>query len=217
MSVFFGIGPMGKGCWSAIFRTARRWPGRRLGWVAGLFLVAAAGFAGCDDTVDGLVISGARFVEVAETAQLTATLHQGHSSENVTTTSLWLSQDEDFATVGGTTGLVTGIDEGQATISNYYSGFQADFTITVTDTNTGTLVLTPDPVAVAVGSTRQLTATHSEDGDVTALAVWQSSNLGVASVDDAGLVMGLALGTSDITATYNTVSATVTVQVSAAP
>ncbi len=73
---------------------------------------------------------------------------------------------------------------------------------------------------LSAGMSQQLTATGSySDGstkDLTASAVWSSSNSSVASVSNAGVAKALALGSSQITATQSNLSGQVSLTVSAA-
>ncbi len=70
------------------------------------------------------------------------------------------------------------------------------------------------PTSVCPGATAGLTGTGTPDGTTP----WTSSNTGVATVDNAGNVTGIAAGTSDITYTdINGCSNTVTITVNATP
>jgi hypothetical protein len=60
-------------------------------------------------------------------------------------------------------------------------------------------------VAILLDQTQQI---------VTTSASWQSSNLAVATVDAAGIVTALSIGTTDITATLDTLEATASLTVS---
>jgi uncharacterized protein YjdB len=84
------------------------------------------------------------------------------------------------------------------------------------------LTLTPSSQILSVnGGTIKFTLTSTPAGgtaqDVTASSSWISSNVNVATVDttsNRGFVTAVAVGTTTITATYNSqqISATVTVQ-----
>lgn len=72
------------------------------------------------------------------------------------------------------------------------------------------LAITPANSSVAVGSTRQLTATGTySDGSTTNLTSsvsWTSSDLTIETVSNSGLVTGVGLGTAMITASSGSVS-----------
>lgn len=82
------------------------------------------------------------------------------------------------------------------------------------------VALSPSNPTVEVGSTLQLTATatledlHTEV--VTADSTWTSSTGGVATVSAGGLVTGVAVGETTISATHDDVTGTVVVEVVAA-
>jgi hypothetical protein len=73
---------------------------------------------------------------------------------------------------------------------------------------------------VAVGDTLRLTATVIDGNGVpitTAVVQWSSSQPNVATVTESGLVVGVAAGTTTITARYGTASASVLIQVDGDP
>lgn len=81
-----------------------------------------------------------------------------------------------------------------------------------------TVVITPSTVSIQVGSSVQFTAkAYNSLGQLRghALFDWKSSNTGIATVDTSGKVLGLAAGSSTITATtrYSKVSSTAIVTV----
>jgi len=78
--------------------------------------------------------------------------------------------------------------------------------------------VTPESASILVGDTQQFTAmgTYSDDTtvDITAEAVWTSSNAAVATVD-GGLATGVAEGTTTITATLDGISGSASLEVAA--
>ena len=74
----------------------------------------------------------------------------------------------------------------------------------------------PSPTFYAVGETGTLSATHvSAEGDSTheASVIWSSGDAGVASVDTRGRVTAVGEGITDVTATYDSVTASIAVEV----
>ncbi|WP_395047058.1 T9SS type B sorting domain-containing protein, partial [Flavobacterium sp.] len=130
----------------------------------------------------------------------------GSATANATTP--WASSNTGVATVSNT-GLVTGVLVGTAIITYTNSNgciITATVTINALPTITGTL-------SACVGLTTQLT------GSATANATnpWVSSNSGVATVSNTGLVKGVSVGTAIITYTNSNgcvITATVTVNAS---
>lgn len=80
------------------------------------------------------------------------------------------------------------------------------------------IAVTPDPAAAAIAGNTQMTATAtltpSGTRDVTNAAVWASSDMTKATVNNGGLVHGVAAGTANITATYAGATDSVVVTVS---
>jgi uncharacterized protein YjdB len=93
------------------------------------------------------------------------------------------------------------------------NGFFVDPTLT-------TLTVTPVTPAVVAGSTLQMTATGTyDDGsskNISGTAGWSTSDATIATVNAAGLLSGVAVGTATITANSAAISGTTTVTVQVA-
>jgi uncharacterized protein YjdB len=74
------------------------------------------------------------------------------------------------------------------------------------------IVITPATPTMQVGSTLNFTATGTyEDGstgDITSQVTWSSDTAATATIDTTGLATAIAIGTSNISATLNSISAT---------
>jgi len=113
---------------------------------------------------------------------------------NTLTGGTWTSDNNASATVT-TTGLVTAIAQGTATIS---------YTVTNScGTDSKTFAITVNAAApvvdVITGTTTICPATTTQLADVTAGGTWTSNLPAVATVDGTGLVSGIATGTATIT------------------
>ncbi len=99
----------------------------------------------------------------------------------------WSSSNVTIATVGSSTGLVTGINTGVATISyTLNAGCFATIAVTVMTLP----VATTGPSSVCVGLTAQL---------INTTGTWTSSAPGIAVVSGSGLVSGISVGNATIT------------------
>ena len=159
-------------------------------------------------------------LEVGDTHQLTAV---ARTSEGMMVGGVdfeWSSDDIDVASVDQT-GLVSAVDAGMANITAMAEGVtSAPVVITVAEPPpvVASIMVSPSAMTMEVGGTFQFEATAlTADGmaipDVQ--FTWMSDDDGIATVDDTGLVTGLAAGTAMITASANNVTsmpATVTIE-----
>lgn len=129
----------------------------------------------------------------------------------------WTSSDPTVATVDST-GLVTAIDEGTATITASCEGAFANCEVKVNakpDNREPTITIAPVAVELTAGDSIQLTVTTTEVDD--AEVEWSTSDSAIATVDSTGLLTAIAEGAAVITATCEGVSATCEVKVNAKP
>lgn len=165
--------------------------------------------------VELLVMSvrGVSQMRVRDTAQLSAvgTLSDG-TTQDLTATAAWQSSNPAVASVSGG-GLVRAIGPGGVDISATYLGASGSLTVTVE-----TCVLSVRGQSrMTAGETAPFTAVVTcPDGttqDRTANATWSSSNTQVATVDAKGIVTALRTGGVDIRASYQDLTARLSVQV----
>jgi uncharacterized protein YjdB len=136
-------------------------------------------------------------VAVGRTYQSTATVApSGATNKSVT----WSSSNTGIATVNST-GLVTGVANGTATITvtTVDGSFTASLTVTVV-TPVTSVSLNVGSLALTVAATSQLTATVLPAGAGNKGVTWTTSNASVATVVN-GLVRAVANGTATITVT----------------
>ncbi len=83
-------------------------------------------------------------------------------------------------------------------------------TVTVAARTLSSIAVTPAGASLAVGATQQFTATgtysDSSTSNVSASASWTSGTPGVATITSAGLATAVASGSTQITATLNSIS-----------
>jgi hypothetical protein len=127
------------------------------------------------------------------------------------------------ASIDGAT--VVADSAGQATVSVFYEGLEADTTLTVTAVTLTALAISPTNPTVALGASQQFTATGTySDGstqNLTSLVSWTATDIApavdVASIDEFGLATGNQAGQSLITASYMGLGASTTLTVAAGP
>ncbi|WP_419937582.1 Ig-like domain-containing protein [Candidatus Palauibacter sp.] len=138
---------------------------------------------------------------LGRTAQLVAEVRDqvGRVMEGVPVA--WSSSDTTVATVDSA-GLVTAVGGGASTVAASAGEASGEALVTVMQA-AGSVVVTPTVDTVALGDTLRLVA-EAFDGNGHAIAdaefEWSSSDVSVATVDDSGLVRGVAEGAATITA-----------------
>lgn len=203
-----------------------------------LALGAAVMLAGCDDDT---VLSGPSTVGLsltvsprldtifatdtttpADTVRLTARVRSAATGSVVTGVPVtWTTSDAAVATVDAS-GLVRARGHGTATISADLAGKEHVEAALVVAQRTRSISVTPptssifvdDPIAT--GDTARLRAVALDQHGVVVAGTtitWRSSAPAIATVDGAGVVRAVALGTATITATGAGVSGNATVQI----
>ncbi|MFL5582611.1 MAG: beta strand repeat-containing protein [Gemmatimonadaceae bacterium] len=149
--------------------------------------------------------------------QLAATTFSVKDSVLVGRPLAWSSDNTGVATVdaGGT---VSGVGVGSAVVTVTSEGKSATAAITVIPVPVKQVVVTPSPAVVQLGGTLQLAADtrDSVGGSLAGRAVaWSSAASGTAAVSQAGLLSGVALGATTVTATSEAAATTIDVTVAA--
>ncbi len=155
--------------------------------------------------------------------QLTATgTYTDSSTQNLTNSATWNSSNTSAASVSST-GMVTSNAQGSATITAAYSGISGNASLTVTAPALVSLAVSPSSASIAPNTTIQFAAigtfTDGSTQNVTASVQWTSGNHSVATINVngvSGLAMGIAAGTSTITATSGSIYANATLTVTSA-
>ena len=149
------------------------------------------------------------------------------TAQDLTNQVSWTSANGGIARISdtpATKGLVTGLGAGSTAITVTLGGIQGSTTLTVSPPTLTSLTITPPDPSIAKGTGLQLSAAGNfSDGstqDLTNQVSWTSANNTIAQVSNVsgseGLVTGLAVGTTSITATFNGMQQSATVQVTAA-
>ncbi len=152
-----------------------------------------------------------------ETEQFTATgTLSDNSTENLTSQVTWTSSDTTWAAIDSA-GLATAVSPGPVSISASFDGFTGSTALTISAAVLKSIAVTPTSPSIVVGTTQQFTATGTlTDGtteNLTESVSWTSSNVAVATISAGGLATGVGAGSSSITATAGTLSATISLAV----
>ncbi len=158
------------------------------------------------------------------TQQFTATgNYNDKTALDVSSQVTWNSSQPAAATVStspGTQGLTTGVAQGSTNITATLGTLSsAPASLTVSNANLVSLAVTPGSPTVPLASTQSLVATGTfDDGttqNISGTVSWTTSDATAARVSATGVVVGVGLGTSTITASSGGISNTAGVTVDA--
>ena len=190
--------------------------------------IAAAGLASCSDatapvvptpTTLAVAVGSISFPALGRTQQITVTVRDQRGDPMSGVALSWTSSAPSVATVS-TTGLVTAVGNGAATITVAAGAASVPVAVTVQQV-AATLALSAAQTSFgALGDTLRLTATvRDADGSVIAgaLVAWASTDTLVATVTAAGLVTARANGTTTIVVISASALATASLTVAQVP
>ena len=162
-----------------------------------------------------VVLTLPKAAQVGRTATVASELRNS-SGTVLTSTSRafgWHSSNEAIATISAT-GVITGITYGTTIVTCVVENKVGTLVVNVTEAGIDYIVVSPDSSDLKVGATRQYTAV-AFDVDSVALSVaalagrpfsWSTANTATARVSDTGLVLGIATGTTLVSASIGAVS-----------
>lgn len=158
-------------------------------------------------------------VQVGRTTQLTATPRDASGNPLAGRTVTWASSNSEVASVSST-GLVTGVAPGSATITATSEGSNGSASVTVNPVPVASVAVNPPTASMSVGGSVQLTATPKDaaGNPLSGRAVgWKSDHPEIAAVDQSGNVTAVAPGSATITATSEGKSGSSAIAVTAPP
>ena len=144
------------------------------------------------------------------------------TKQDITAYAAWSSSTAS-ATITAS-GLATGVSSGTTSITASYGGLSGATTLTVTGATLASIEVTPINASIALGTTRQFTATgvytDNTTQNLTQNVTWSSDNGGIAVISNAqgsyGLVKSLATGTTTIKATSGSVQGSASLTITSA-
>jgi uncharacterized protein YjdB len=165
---------------------------------------------------------GAASLQEGATTQASAVLRDAGNAVLTGRDVVWSTSAAGTATVSST-GVVTAVRAGTATITATSEGKIGSATLTITaapPAPVGTVTATVADASLVAGETTQASAVLKDAAGNTLTGrtvTWASSNTAVATVSSTGLVSALNAGTASITASSEGRSGSVTVTVAAPP
>lgn len=151
------------------------------------------------------------------TTQATATLRDAGGGTLTGRAVSWSSSNSGVATVSAS-GVVTAVATGSASIMATSEGKSGSASLTVAQPAVNSVTLVAGQQTLTPGLSTAVTATLKDaSGNVlTGRSItWASSNTGAATVDNTGLVIGVATGSTTISATSEGKTGTVGITISA--
>ncbi|HEX9546507.1 MAG TPA: Ig-like domain-containing protein, partial [Acidimicrobiales bacterium] len=151
--------------------------------------------------------------------QLTATPQDASGSPLSGRVVNWSTTNVAVATVNSS-GVVTGVAAGAATVTATSEGQNGTSAVTVSTVPVASVSVSPASASLQTGQTVQLTATPKDaSGNPLSGRVvnWSTSSAAVATVSSSGLVTGGSAGSATITATSEGQSATSAIGVTSVP
>jgi hypothetical protein len=163
-------------------------------------------------------------IAVATNQQFTATgTFSDGSKQNITGSVSWTSSSTAVATIGSaspTQGLAHAIAGGSTTITATSGAISNTASLTVSTVSATSISVKPTNSSLPLGLAVQFTATATfSDGssqDVTDVASWSSTATSVAFITVSGLATAKNVGTTTISASFESVSASTSLTVNAA-
>ena len=166
-----------------------------------------------------MVSPAAASVAIGRTVQLAATPQDVGGNPLAGRVVTWASTSPGVATVNSS-GVVTGVAAGAATVTAACEGQSGTAAITVTVVPVASVAVSPAAASVTVGQAVQLTATPKDasGNPLTGRTVtWATSNAAVATVSGNGLVTAGTPGTATITASSEGQNGTAAITVTNVP
>jgi trimeric autotransporter adhesin len=157
---------------------------------------------------------------IGETTNASAVLRDARGNVLTGRTVTWATSNSAVATVNTTTGLVTAVGSGTATITGTSEGVSDGVVVTVNVQPVATVALSAPDSSLIVFDTVQVTAVLRDAGGnvLTGRAItWTTSNGAVATVSATGRVAAAGVGSATITGTSEGVSSTIVFTVALAP
>jgi uncharacterized protein YjdB len=152
---------------------------------------------------------------------LIGTFSDGVTQVDLTASARWQTSNYQYAVINRQ-GVATGVAAGTVVITGTMTGVSglittATATLTVSNATVQSITVTPATPTIGLGSTQQFAASGLfSDGsteDITSVVKWTSSSPTVAVIDANGLASSASHGQTDITATFQNVPGSTTLNV----
>jgi uncharacterized protein YjdB len=206
--------------WSSSDNTVASIDNNGLATMAGEGTVTITATAGSFSDTATLTVVPASLVSISVTPaspsiamgtdqQFIATGFFNDGSTQQLTSVTWSSSNVNVASINAS-GLATSTGIGAVTITATSGSVSGTTSLTVTSATLVSIAVTPSNSSMAIGTTKQFTATgtfsDSSTQDITASVLWSSSDPTVATINNQGLASSVAAGSITITATSGSIN-----------
>jgi trimeric autotransporter adhesin len=158
-------------------------------------------------------------IAVGTTVQFTAVGSFDDGSTQLLTSLTWSSSSTSVVSIDSM-GFASSTGTGTATITARSGGVSGTASLTVTAATLVSIAVAPANSSMAVGTTKQFTATgtfsDSSTQDITTTVTWTSSSAAAATINAQGLASSVAAGSTTIKAAFGSVSGSTPLTVSTA-
>jgi len=158
-------------------------------------------------------------IALGTTLQFTAVGSFDDGSTQLLTSLTWSSSSTSVVSIDSN-GLASSTGTGTATVTATSGGVSGTASLTVTAASLVSIAVIPANSSMAVGTTKQFTATgtfsDSSTQDITTTVTWTSSSAAAATITAQGLAASVAAGSTTIKATFGSVSGSTGLTVSTA-
>jgi hypothetical protein len=185
-------------------------------------IVAAFVFEGCGapHLVSLSVAPGRTSIALGETAKFSvAATYSDGTTEDVTGSATWSTLNSSIATVNAG-GVASPVAVGTATIVANALGKSGTASLVVSKATLKGIAVSSPAAPIALGQSAQLQAqgTYSDNSvaDITDLVSWSAAQPSVATITATGLAVSKSVGTTQVTASLNSVNASGQITVSTA-
>ena len=161
--------------------------------------------------------NSAELSSLGETAAFTAAITDAKGAE-APGTATWSSSDTDVFTVDAD-GMAIAVANGSGTLTASFENLSATASVMVEQV-AALIAVSPDSTTLSsLGDTAVFTATMIDalGSEISGSPRWSSSNTGTFTVDTSGVVTAVANGSGTLTASFQSISATVSVVVVQVP
>jgi N-acetylneuraminic acid mutarotase len=158
-------------------------------------------------------------IPLGATQQFTATgVYTDGSTQDLTSSATWSSSASVVATINSS-GLAAALFQGVSTVQVSFGSVNATTNLNVASAALVSMTVNPASATIAIGGSQpyQAMGTYSDGStqNVTGLVSWSSATTAVATISNTGVALGASQGNTTVSASFESISASVPLTVGA--